>query len=86
MHRIRKMLGTTVNKLIKCCIWTVDVCGSETLTLGVNEERVVNGFETWCWRRMLKIKLTGRITQWRTEGVSYYQGLVRLSWCPVADW
>ena len=27
-----------------------------------NEGRVVNAFETWCWRRMLKIKRTDRIT------------------------
>jgi hypothetical protein len=27
-----------------------------------NEEKVVNAFETWCWRRMLKMKWTGRIT------------------------
>jgi hypothetical protein len=27
-----------------------------------NEERVVNAFETWCWRRILKIKRTDRIT------------------------
>jgi len=27
-----------------------------------NEERVVNAFETWCWGRMLKVKLTDRIT------------------------
>jgi hypothetical protein len=27
-----------------------------------NEERVVNAFETWCWRRMLKMKWTDRIT------------------------
>jgi hypothetical protein len=26
-----------------------------------NEERVVNAFETWCWRRMLKIKWMDRI-------------------------
>jgi hypothetical protein len=26
------------------------------------EERVINVFETWCWRRMLKIKWTDRIT------------------------
>jgi hypothetical protein len=32
------------------------------LTLGKNEERVVNAFETRCWRRMLKIKWTDRIT------------------------
>jgi hypothetical protein len=22
----------------------------------INEDRIVNSFETWCWRRMLKIK------------------------------
>jgi len=27
-----------------------------------NEERIVNAFETRCWRRMLKIKWTDRIT------------------------
>jgi hypothetical protein len=32
------------------------------LTLGKNEERVINAFETWCWLRMLKIKWTDRIT------------------------
>ena len=26
------------------------------------EERLINAHETWCWRRMLKIKWTGRIT------------------------
>jgi hypothetical protein len=30
--------------------------------LGKNEERVINAFEIWCWRRMLKIKWTDRIT------------------------
>ena len=50
------------NKLIKQCIWSVALYGSETWTLGKNEERVINAFETWCWRRMLKIKWTDRIT------------------------
>jgi len=27
-----------------------------------NEERFVNAFETWYWRRMVKIKWTDRIT------------------------
>jgi len=48
--------------LIQSCIWSVALCGSETWTLGKNEERVVNAFETWSWRRMLKIKWTDRIT------------------------
>jgi hypothetical protein len=41
--------------------WSVDLYRSETWTLGENEERVVNAFETWCWTRMLKIKCTDRI-------------------------
>jgi len=49
-------------KLINICIWSVAVCGSETGTVEKNEESVINAFETWCWRRMLKIKWTDRIT------------------------
>jgi hypothetical protein len=49
-------------KLIKSCIWSIAVCGSETWFLGKNEVRVVNAFETWSWRRMLKIKWTYRMT------------------------
>jgi hypothetical protein len=54
--------------IIKSFIWSVALYGSETWTLGKNEEMVVNAFgtfetyETWCWRRMLKIKCTDRIT------------------------
>ena len=44
------------NNFVKNCICSVALCGSETLTRGKNEERVVNAFETWCWRRMLKVK------------------------------
>jgi hypothetical protein len=50
------------NKLIKSCIWSVAVYGSEIWILGKNEERVVNASETWSWRRMLDIKRTDRIT------------------------
>jgi len=49
-------------KLTKSCIWSAALYGSETWTLGKNEERVINAFETWFWRRMLKIKWTDRIT------------------------
>ena len=48
-------------KLIKSCIWGVALYGSETWTLRKNEERVLNAFETWSWRGMLKIKWTDRI-------------------------
>jgi hypothetical protein len=35
-----------INKLIKSCFWSVALYGSETWTLGKNEERIVNAFET----------------------------------------
>jgi len=50
-------------KLTRSCFWSVAVSGSATWTLGKNEERVVDAFETWSWRRMLKIKWTDRITK-----------------------
>ena len=48
-------------KLTKTYIWSVALNGSETWTLGKNEEGVVNAFETSSWRGMLKIKWTDRI-------------------------
>jgi len=47
---------------INSCICSVAVCESETWTVGKNEETVINAFETWSWRGMLKIKWTDRIT------------------------
>jgi len=48
-------------KLTKGCIFSVAIYGSETWILGKNEDRIVNAFETRCWRRILKIKWTHRI-------------------------
>ena len=51
------MHGTISTKFI----WRFSLCGSETWTVGKNEERVVNAFESWCWGVMLKMKWTDRI-------------------------
>jgi hypothetical protein len=60
----------TRKKLMECWVWRVAVCGSEARTVGENEERVVNGFETRCWRRILKIKWTDRIKNGEVFSVS----------------
>jgi hypothetical protein len=31
------------------------------VTVGKSEESVINAFESWSWRRMLKVKRTDRI-------------------------
>ena len=64
-HRILKPSSSSLEmkkKLIKICIWRFALYGSETWTVGKNEERIINAFETWCWRKMLKITWTDRIT------------------------
>jgi hypothetical protein len=69
------------NKFINSCIWKVSLCGSETWTLGKNEERVVNVFEIRCWRRMLKIKWTDRITNeevWIGHIIRYNEFVVNI--------
>ena len=38
-------------ELIKSCIWSVALYGSERWMLGRNEEKAVNVFETWWWRK-----------------------------------
>jgi len=35
-------------KLEKCCIWSTELCGAETLTLGQVEQKYLEGFEMWC--------------------------------------
>lgn len=49
-------------RLIKSCIWSIALYGSETWTIGKVEERAINAFEVWCWRRMLRVKWTDRVT------------------------
>jgi len=51
-----------MKKTYKICIWSVTLYGSETWTVGKSEAVIINVFETWCWRRMLKIKWTDRLT------------------------
>jgi hypothetical protein len=52
----------TLHNLHWSSIWSVALYESEAWNLAENEERVINAFQTWCWRRTLKIKWTDRIT------------------------
>jgi hypothetical protein len=62
-------MGRTACKELQClykgAIYLfLHLYGSEIWTIGKNEERFVNAFETRCGRRMLKIKWTDRITNY----------------------
>ena len=42
-------------KLAKCYIWSIVLYGADTWTLRAVEQRHLESFEKWCWRRMEKI-------------------------------
>jgi hypothetical protein len=42
-------------KLVKCYIWSIALCGAETWTLRKLDQKCLESFEMWCWRRMEKI-------------------------------
>jgi hypothetical protein len=52
-------------KLVKCYIWSIALCGAETWTLFL-DQKYLESFEMWCWRRMEKISWTDRV---RNEAV-----------------
>jgi hypothetical protein len=42
-------------KIGKCCIWSIALCGAETWMLRAVDQKHLESFEVWCWRRMEKI-------------------------------
>jgi hypothetical protein len=47
-------------KLVKWYIWSVALCGAETWTLRKVDQKYLESFEMWCWRRM-EISWTDRV-------------------------
>jgi hypothetical protein len=45
-------------KLVKCYIWCIALYGAETWTLQAVDQKYLESFEMWCWRRMDKISRT----------------------------
>jgi hypothetical protein len=57
-HLTRRRLVTSKldlnlrKKLVKCYIWSVALYGAETWTLRKADQKYLESFEMWCWRRM----------------------------------
>jgi len=45
-------------KLVKCYVWSIALYGAETLTLRAVDQKHLESFEMWCWRRIEKISWT----------------------------
>jgi len=48
-------------KLVKCYIWSIALYGAETWTLWAVDQKHLESFEVWCWRRMEKIRWTDHV-------------------------
>jgi hypothetical protein len=55
--------------LVKCYTWNVAFYGAETWTLRKVDQKYLERFEMYCWRRMEKISWTDRV---RNEGGEEY--------------
>jgi len=48
-------------KLVKCYVWSIALYGAETWTLRGVDQKHLESFEMWCWRRMEKISWTDHV-------------------------
>jgi hypothetical protein len=48
-------------KPVKCYVWGIAVYGAETWTLRAVDQKNLESFEMWCWRRMEKINWTDHV-------------------------
>jgi len=48
-------------KLVKCYVWSTAFYGAETWTLRAIDQKHLESFEMWCWRRMEKISWTDHV-------------------------
>ena len=48
-------------KLVKFYIWSMAFYGAETRTLQAADQKYLESFEMWCWRRMEKISWTDHV-------------------------
>jgi len=50
-----------MEKLVKCHIWSIALCGAETGTVRAVDRKQLGSFEMWCWRRMEKVSWTDHV-------------------------
>jgi hypothetical protein len=48
-------------KLVKCYMWSIALYGAETWTLRKMDQKYLESFEMWCWRRVERISWTDHV-------------------------
>ena len=58
--KIRDITLPTKVRLVKAMVFPVVMYGCEIRTIKKSECRRIDGFELWCWRRLLRVPWTAR--------------------------
>ena len=59
LKSIEIILPTKVH-LVKAIVFPVIMCGYESWTIKKAEDRSIDAFDLWCWRRLLRVPWTAR--------------------------
>ena len=62
IFKSRDITLTTKVRLVKAMVFTVVMYGCESWTVKKAERRRIDAFELWCWRRLLRVPWTERIS------------------------
>jgi hypothetical protein len=62
-------------KLVKCYIWSIALYSAETWMLQAVDQKHLESFEMWCWRRMEKISWTDHVRNEKYYGESRSRGI-----------
>ena len=60
MLKSRDITLTTKVRLVKAMVFPVVMYGCESWTIKKAEHRGIDGFELWCWKRLLRLPWTAR--------------------------
>ena len=60
LFKSRDVTLPTKVHLVKAMVFPVVMYGCESWTIKKAEQRIINAFELWCWRRLLRVPWTAR--------------------------
>ena len=60
IFKSRNIILPTKVRLVKAMVFPVVMYGCESWTVKKAEHRRIDGFELWCWRRLLRVPWTAR--------------------------
>ena len=60
IFKSRDITSPTKVHLVKAMVFPVVMYGYESWTIKIVEHRRIDGFELWCWRRLLQVPWTAR--------------------------